>query len=410
MSLRVCYLLPRLLLGPSGALVGGCAVNCVSLASELQKQGAHVELLTAVSQGSLKSLDDLPFTAHIKSLPQVGGGLSRRGLGAIRVLRRGLRETLQRNRFDVVHSHSGTYPYAVLPFTADARRCVRIHSLYCPLGAKGGAYSRWWDRPSIARALFDRLDRVIAVTENVRQSITNAGVRSEIVESVPMCVDTQRFQPRSPSDPARFFPAESRAVRLLFVGNSSREKGLIELLHAVRNLIDTGTSVFLAAAVENQSKIEEYAASHQAACDLVRKLGIDRHVRWLGMVDRIEDLHAESDILVIPWKTSRGPSDYPMVALEAMAMGKCIVSTPLGGCAELLDHGRAGILAKGFSAEHLADALRFAVDDLETRRAMGQAALERAQDFSLRTSASRLITLYERLLEEKKHANATCHV
>jgi glycosyltransferase involved in cell wall biosynthesis len=410
MSLRVCYLLPRLLPGPSGALVGGCAVNCVSLASELQKQGAHVELLTAVSQGNLESLDDLPFTAHIKPLPEIGGGLSRRGLGAIRLLRRGLKETLQSNRFDVVHSHSGTFPYAILPFAADARTHVRLHSLYCPLGARGGLYSRWWDRPSIARALFDRLDRVIAVTENVRQSITNAGVRSEMVESVPMCVDTQRFLPRTPSDPARFFPAETNAIKLLFVGNSSREKGLIELLRAVRALLDNGTSVFLVAAVENQSEIREYAVGHQSARTLVRKLGLDAYVRWLGMVERIEDLYAESDILVIPWNTSRGPSDYPMVALEAMAMGKCIVATPLGGCAELLDHGRAGILAKGFSAEHLADALRFVVDDRETRTAMQQTALERAQNFSLRTSVSRLIELYERLLEEKKHAHATCHV
>lgn len=48
MSLKVCYLLPRLLPGESGVVVGGCATNCISLALELRRQGVQIELLAAV--------------------------------------------------------------------------------------------------------------------------------------------------------------------------------------------------------------------------------------------------------------------------------------------------------------------------------------------------------------------------
>jgi glycosyltransferase involved in cell wall biosynthesis len=190
-------------------------------------------------------------------------------------------------------------------------------------------------------------------------------------------------------------------VKLVFVGNSSKEKGLVELLHAVRALVDRGMPVFLVAAVENQSEIKEYTAGYNAACALVQTLGLDRRVRLLGMVDEIEALYAESDILVIPWKTSRGPSDYPMVALEAMAMGKCVVSTPVGGCPELLDGGTAGILAEGFSSEHIASAIEFAVNRPDLRKKIKQAAIERVRAFSVSASASQLIALYERLIRSK---------
>lgn len=405
MSLKVCYLLPRLLPGPAGTVVGGCAVNCVSLASALQERGVQIELLTTMGERQSELLDRISFAAHVKPFPVAGGGLHRRGLRAIRVLGRGLRATLRSSRFDVVHSHAGTYPYAALPLAADGRTCVRLHSLYCPLGAKGGVYSSWWDRPAVARMLFNRLDRVIAVTQNVRRSIEEAGVQSGMVESVPMCVDTQRFRPRTCDISARFFPTERNLVRLAFVGNSSKEKGLIELLHAMRTLLDKRMSVFLVAAVENQSEIKEYAAGYRKACDLIRELRLETHVRFLGMVDRIETLYAESDILVIPWKTSRGPSDFPLVALEAMAMGKCVVSTPVGGCPELLLGGDAGLLTDGFSAGNVAAAIEFAIRHPEVRKNAGQRATSRAQDFSLHTSVDRLISLYERLLEGKRRCD-----
>ncbi|MBP8913002.1 MAG: glycosyltransferase family 4 protein, partial [Phycisphaerae bacterium] len=274
-----------------------------------------------------------------------------------------------------------------------------------PLGARGGVYGRWWERPSLVRAVFTRLDRVVAVTDNVRQSIERIGVRPERIESIPMCVDTQRFRPEEHAGPLRYFCGNGDSLRLLYVGNASKEKGLFELIHAVKILNGEGVRTFLVAAIENQSGVKQYEAGHRDAVRLIAESGLDRQVHFVGLVDRIEDLYAESDVLVIPWETSRGPSDYPMVALEAMAMGKCVVATPVGGCPELLDHGRAGILAEGFSAGHLAAAIRSTSASPQRRHAVAQAAARRAKELSLSVSAKRMIALYERLLKAKERCD-----
>lgn len=401
--MRVCYLLPRLHLGGAGVVVGGCAANCSSVAMELKRQGVEIELLAPVSAEAMTCLSGHGLAEIVRPLPETGTGLMSKGIGAIRVLRRALAARVRERRIDVVHSHSGTYPYAVLPLAADGRTTVRLHSLYCPLGAHGGVYSRWWERPVVAHMLFKRLDRVVAVTDNVRLSIERAGVSPERIESVPMCVDTQRFQPRERGTPLRYFSRNGDSLRLLYVGNASKEKGLVQLLRAVKRLVDERIGVSLVAAIENQSRVREYAAGHRLVKQLIAELGIDRHVHLLGVVDRIEDLYAESDFLVIPWETSRGPSDYPMVALEAMAMGKCVVATPVGGCPELLDYGRAGILTEDFSADSLASALRRSRGNPQGRHALERAAVRKAGELSLSASATRMIGLYERLLGARDH-------
>lgn len=401
MSLKVCYLLPRLLPGESGIVVGGCAANCISLALELRRQGVQMEILASVPEKHLESLSRHPVGEIVKPLPSIGTGLIGKGIGAIGVLRRSLKKRMRETHYDVVHSHSGTYPYAIVALAANRRTSVRFHSLYCPIGAKGGVYASWWEKPIAARLIFNKLDKIIAVTDNIRQSIEKAGVPPEKIESISMSVDTQRFHPMVPKEPGKYFPGKSKGARILFVGNTSKEKGLIELLQAMRILVQKGIPLFLVAAVENQSEISEYASRFDYIKRLITELGLTHSVQLLGLIDYIENLYAETDIVVIPWNTSRGPSDYPLVAMEAMAMRKCIVSTPVGGCPELLRDGKAGILTNDFSTESISSAIEFAVNHPEHRRRKGQAALEAANHFSLEKTGKRMINLYERLLKRK---------
>jgi len=409
MSLKVCYLMPRLLPTLSGGVVGGAAANCVSLSLELKRRGVEIELLASVSPEGETRLAGSPLAEILTPLPTCGGGLIGKGFVTVRALRRGLKERLRETGFDIVHSHSGTYPYAVVPLVADRKTSVRLHSLYCPLGAKGGVYSSWWEKTLVARLTLERLDRVIAVTENVQRSLLDTGVAREKIELVPMCVNTQRFRPRVRREETKYFAEEHAGPRVLFVGNASQEKGLAELLRAVKILTDKTIRVSLVAAIENESRIKEYSVRYERALEFVRFHHLEASVRFVGLADAIEDLYAEADFLVIPWKTSRGPSDYPMVVLEAMAMGKCVVSTPVGGCPELLG-GQAGIISRDFSAEAIASALELAILDRAIRGRVEGAALVKAQEFSVRTSADRLINLYEDLRERKTARYARCPV
>lgn len=403
MSIKICQLLPQLLLAESGTVIGAAAKNCLSLAMELRNRGADVTVLAPVGQEKRKALASSHNLAQIvRPLANDRMGLTGRGANAIRTIHRELRRLLREKHFDIVHSHSGTYPYAVLPLVADRNRTVRLHSLYCPFRAKGGVFGSWWESPAIGRRLFSRLDRIVALTTHISQSIEQIGVATERIESIGMCVDTSRFYPREPKGPSRYFAQDQRTTNLLFIGNASVEKGFAAILEAVRILHNKQIPVSLVATIENQSGISEYKARYRQAQVFLREAGIEKCVTLLGIVDTIEDLFLESDIVVSPWNTSRGPSDYPMVALEAMAMGKCVVSTPMRGCIELLDNGRAGILSSGFSARAIAAAIELAIRNPEIRLRVIKEALRKANTLSLTNITQQWLDLYKRLMAGKE--------
>jgi glycosyltransferase involved in cell wall biosynthesis len=216
-----------------------------------------------------------------------------------------------------------------------------------------------------------------------------------------MSVDTERFHPVARPASAEYFPPEDTNTRILFVGNASKEKGLLDLLAVLVLLKHRNIMVSLVATIENQCGIKEYAAGYKQARAFVRRMKMEGQVRFMGLVDSMERLYGESDVVVIPWKTSRGPSDYPMVVLEAMAMGKCVVSSPVGGAPELLAGGEAGILTRDFSIESIATAIELAIRDPQMRRKLETNAMEKARSFSVSAAAEHLLVLYDELMRKK---------
>ncbi len=398
-DLSVCFVMSRLPLGESGVLVGGCATNCVCLAQELKHQGVDIEIISTMLESDLKNLKDHPLAELVSVASIKGSGMIFKGIASILALRTKLKERDRKKNFNIVHSHSGTYPYAMTALSANKNKSARFHSLYCPLGIKGGVYSSWWERPIVASNLFNRLDRTIAVTPNVLQSLEQSGVKKEKLALNRMGVNTRRFQPIENITTNKYFPENSTAIKILCIGNGSHEKGLFELLQAIHILRKQNVEINLVATIENASRVAEYTAGEERAKKYVTQNGLTNNVRFLKLVERIEDLYAESDIVVVPWNSSRGPSDYPMVILEALAMARCAVSTPVGGSQELLRHGKAGFLSKDFSSQAIADALLDAINNEDQRGNKIKIGQQVAKEFSIIESAKQMIEMYSTQLE-----------
>ncbi len=405
MSLKVCYLLSRLFLGKHGVVLGAGATNCISLALELNRLGVQVEILAPISRKCMEFLNDNPVREMVKPLPSIGSGLLGRSLGATHMLRRYLKKRLQKKHYDIVHSHSGAYPYAIVPLAVNRKKCVRVHSLYCPIGTKGGIYGKWWEMSFAARFICNKLDKVVAVTENVYNSLVHTGINDRMLKFIPMSVDTRCFSPPLHNIENKYFPPDSDAINILFIGNASKGKGLIELLGATKILLEKRMAINLVVALENQSEIQEYSDREEYAKEYIKRFKLEKSVRLTGLIEKIENIYAEADLVIIPWNTTRGPSDYPMVGLEAMAMEKCIVSTPVGGCPEMLGYGKFGILTDGYTAVSIADAIEFAIKHPDVRNKIGTEALQAVKKFSIENSGKQMMELYESLLVSRKVQN-----
>ena len=122
---------------------------------------------------------------------------------------------------------------------------------------------------------------------------------------------------------------------------------------------------------------------------------VDGAVRWAGWVDgpAKDELFARCDVFVVP-SVSEG---LPVALLEAMAHGRAIVATRVGGIPEVLADGRDALLVPPAAPERLADAVAELAADPERRRRLGEAARARARRLTHEEVYGRLDALYREL-------------
>ena len=129
--------------------------------------------------------------------------------------------------------------------------------------------------------------------------------------------------------------------------------------------------------------------------DQASRLGIESHVRFLGVRQDVPKLLAVMEIFVLS-SLSEGLS---MALLEAMASGKPVVATRVGGNPELVEHGKTGWLVRAEQPAELASGLLRLLDDASLRVQYGRASAERvARSFSVNRMVGRYRELYRSLI------------
>jgi glycosyltransferase involved in cell wall biosynthesis len=112
----------------------------------------------------------------------------------------------------------------------------------------------------------------------------------------------------------------------------------------------------------------------------------------IGFHDDVAALLARLDVVALPSWTE----GLPMVLLEAMAAGRPVVATPVGGTPELVVDGETGLLVPPRDPEALAAALRRVLDDRELADRLGEAGRRRVSErFSLEAMTRRVLELYD---------------
>lgn len=183
-----------------------------------------------------------------------------------------------------------------------------------------------------------------------------------------------------------FFDAERTPIpgapRLVCVGRIVEQKGQLLLVEVVARLRDEGVDceVILVGDGPMRGEVER----------LVARLGLGDRVRLLGSLDNAEVRRVVLDAraLVLP-SFAEG---LPVVVMEALALGRPVICTYVGGIPELVEPGVSGWLVPASSADALAAAIREAIaaptDRLE---AMGRAGSARAAArHNIDTEAARL--------------------
>ena len=164
---------------------------------------------------------------------------------------------------------------------------------------------------------------------------------------------------------------ESKPVVIIQVSRMEKWKGHTLLLEALGQMKDLPDWVCWVVGGGQTNHENNYEASlHQVAV----RLGLSDRVEFLGSRDDVRDFLAQAEIFCQP---NLGAEPFGIVFIEALQSGIPVVSTRMGGAAEIVDDS-CGVLVPAGEPVQLANALRSLVTDFNKRRQLGLAGPARA--------------------------------
>jgi glycosyltransferase involved in cell wall biosynthesis len=248
----------------------------------------------------------------------------------------GLLRLLRSVRPDVLYAFGRfrTIPWALVARLAGVRSIV---------AAERSAANRWSDR--VAR----RLDRHLVDTYVANSDCAARNLRAILGDEPAVRVVPNGVA--SPT-PVRRHRRGTGAPSLLCVGNITPNKGQGVLLEAIRLLRPRRPGIRAILVGRDFTRGRFFRAAE------ARGLG-DTYTA-LGFVDDVRSFLAGADVVVLPTLHREG---MPTALLEAMAAGVPVVASRVGGVAEIVEHGRTGILVTPGDALALASAVDRLLDD-----------------------------------------------
>jgi glycosyltransferase involved in cell wall biosynthesis len=131
---------------------------------------------------------------------------------------------------------------------------------------------------------------------------------------------------------------------------------------------------------------------------LAEKLGIKKNIVFLGWRDDLAEILSLYDIFVLP-SLNEGMG---RVLVEAMALGKPVVASNIGGIPNLIQHKKNGFLVPPQNPEELAQHIQILLEDKNLRIQMGLEGKKLSSNYSAKKMVEHIESLYSLLLKNMK--------
>jgi spore coat protein SA len=287
------------------------------------------------------------------------------------VLSYGLRLRDHLTDADVVVIHNEPNLLMLLPKQAHQRWVLHMHNDHLTHPMFKWCYAR----------VLQKVDQVICVSSYIQQSAARAfPEHSDKFTVLFNATDTDVFQPYGEQAAIATSTLLNLPVNMpfvLYVGRLTQEKGVDVLIqafqqtlltHPTAKLVITGSSFFEGAATTRyQQKLIELAKP------------IAHHIIFTGFIPhaQLKYLYAGAHIVVLP---SVWHDPCPLVVLETMASGTCIVASKVGGVPEVIDHEVNGVLVSPNQVDALTTALNDLLQYPDKAQQIGTAARQKMLD------------------------------
>ena len=287
-------------------------------------------------------------------------------------------------RPDLVHYHTshaitlGT----LASFLAGRRKSVASRRVSFPLA-----------RNPLARIKYTtRVDRIIAVSDAIREALCVAGIPRERVEVIHSAVDLARFDRLPDRMACRWGLGYGDAEFVVgSIGHLAAHKGHEVLLEAAARLAPANPALrfLLVGRGEREAELRRRIAS----------AGLEERFRLAGFRDDVGAILPALDLLVFPSLSGEGS---PAVLKEAMACGVPVAASNISGVREVIRQGEDGLLIPPSDPAALSDAVLFFAGDRSRGLEFGRRGRERARTFGVETMVERTEAIYLDLLAARR--------
>lgn len=376
--------------------IGGIQSHTLRLGQELVGRGAEVHVVTRIQPG----LSPFERMAGVR-VHRVGLAAARGALGSAAFVADALRAVIglaSAGHVQILHAHQVLSPASVgvlaspmtgLPLIVNPHACGAFGDVGVLSATRLGRLR--------LRNVVSRADAFVAVSRQIREELLDAGARPESIWDITNGVDTDRFSPAQPAEKhvLRRVLGLSEGPLVVFAGRLAPEKGVDVLVRAwpqvVARVPDARLCVVGSGSDEAQLK------------DLARALRVEGSTTWTGGIPDTAPYVRAADLAALPSRTE----GMPVALLEAMSSGVPVVATRVGGSAEVLEHGRTGLLVPPEDPDALGAAIATAL--LDEGAAARRAEAARAQALARHAMpivADRHLALYQALLHGRSARRA----
>ena len=300
---------------------------------------------------------------------------------------------LKKNDFDIVHVH--------LPFAANVlinlNRKIREKMVYTAhIGEEKKRFklNSGKEMPLLLRFfspdlyLMKRVRKSVVLNESLKEKLIEKGIEEGKLEVIPNGVNVDDFNLSKEEIERVKEKYELNETTVMFSGTVTPRKGVEYLVKAAEILKENNVLFLIVGNInldrEYANKVMEYAK--------LRNL----KVRFTGFVpyEDLKALYSTCDIFVLP-SLEEG---FGVVLTEAMASGKPLIGSNVGGIPAQIKDGWNGFLVEPGNEKQLAEKIRYLIDNSEERERMGKNSRKLAEEeFDWEKIAGKYLRVYERI-------------
>ncbi|HET8745219.1 MAG TPA: glycosyltransferase family 4 protein [Ramlibacter sp.] len=322
---------------------GGQEMRVVAEMQGLRSRGHVLELAAPASARIHREAAALGFRVHDVPIARK----SLRGVFA-------MRELLQRERFDVVNTHSSPDSWlTVLANVLSAHPVPLVRTRHTTAAVSRKPTTSW---------VYQRSAAIVTTGEQLRQALIDVNGFRMPIRSVPTGVDPARFGPADPVA-ARAALGLPELFTVGIVAGVRSWKGHRYLVEAVQQLHQQGRVLQLLI-VGDGPRMQEVQAQVAAA-------GLGEIVRFVGHDPQPERWMRAMDLFVLPSYANEG---VPQALMQAMLSGLPCVTTHVGCISEIAHDGRTAVVVPTQDSAAVARAIAGLMDDPARRDSLGRAA------------------------------------